>query len=253
VLPNAGGLLNGTAPAPSSALGSDESLGGALLTPIPWLQNRGQSELISESTEMVEGPNGAGRIETVSVVNGALVTSQQQQQPQQQQQHPVQNPSQIASSHPDGETLPATGAVTQGEIIRQEQEAGIVLSNPHAIQSHRPMMSQSEGGGFVMNTVEGEDEAPHARGPELIGVEDTGLQRSSADVKSEDAGGRPGVGRSSKSPKPAEEVKAEGGAEAKDEEMKDAEAQNNDSAEEKLADETEDKKEEKPDEDMETK
>ncbi|KAF2112165.1 hypothetical protein BDV96DRAFT_649525 [Lophiotrema nucula] len=198
VLPNAG-LLNGAAPTPSSMLGSDESLGGALLTPIPWLQNR-QNELISESTEMVDGPLGAGRIETVTVMNGSGGT-------------PPTLPSShhITSAHPEGESLPDTGAVTQGEILRQEQEAGIVLSNPHSIQPNRTILGEVEGGGTIMDTVEGEEELPHARGPEIIGMEDTGPQRTSQEgLDIEGAVGRPSI-RNSKSPGPTEEKKEDEG------------------------------------------
>ncbi|KAI1502962.1 hypothetical protein F5X99DRAFT_417542 [Biscogniauxia marginata] len=122
-------LPNGTsenAPVSShwAAPGSDEALGGALLTPIPWLQPNHQAmsaspqpqpqsavatpdtpnqpgdlegEVRTESTETIDGPNGVGSIETVSVsVNG----------------------------------IPSMGArgvgVTQGELLRQEQRAGIV-------------------------------------------------------------------------------------------------------------------------------
>ncbi|KAI0881201.1 uncharacterized protein GGS22DRAFT_71890 [Annulohypoxylon maeteangense] len=151
------------APSPWATPGSDEALGGALLTPIPWLQpnhhgiggpssalstpgqrspnpsaggsqgsNAGASgpvggmggndlegEVRTESTETIDGPNGVGSIETVSVsVNG----------------------------------IPSMGArgigVTQGELLRQEQRAGVVpvsqlvpshhvhSANPHA-QVHR--------------------------------------------------------------------------------------------------------------------
>ncbi|KAH9880911.1 hypothetical protein IAQ61_001205 [Plenodomus lingam] len=207
VLPTAGGLLNGTAPANSASatLGSDESLGGALLTPIPWLQNRGQSELISESTEMVDGPNGAGRIETVTV---GMLTSNQQQQQQQQQPRPdtpstSQPVAQIASSHPDGETLPSTGPVTQGELLRQEQEAGIVLNNPHTLTTSptRSTFAEMHDPGSIIETVEADEEIPHARGPDVIGMEDTGPQRESKGLNIEGAIGRPSVGeRTSKSP-----------------------------------------------------
>ncbi|KAF2661855.1 hypothetical protein K491DRAFT_710289 [Lophiostoma macrostomum CBS 122681] len=208
ILPTSGGLLNGTTSTPPSALGSDESLGGALLTPIPWLQNRGsQSELISESTEMVEGPNGAGRIETVSVVNGQLSSSPAPTAQEQQNR--------IASSHPDGETLPSTGPVTQGEILRQEQEAGIVLSNPHSIQPNRTTIGEMEGGATILDTVEGEEELPHARGPEIIGMEDTGPQRSAGGLDFEGAIGRPSMRQSSKSPGVVD-------SNNKDEEMKDS-------------------------------
>lgn len=227
VLPTAGGLLNGTSSANTtqSALGSDESLGGALLTPIPWLQNRSQNELISESTEMVDGPNGAGRIETVTV--GML--RGEQQRAQEAQNQPAQ---QISSSHPDGEGLPSTGPVTQGELLRQEQEAGIVLNNPHSLTTSptRTTYPEMEGGGTVVDTVEGEEEAPHARGPELIGMEDTGPQKPASTLDIEGAVGRPSIDRSSKSPGPAgaagEDKKdtemGDGGekVEAKDEEKK---------------------------------
>lgn len=243
-LPTAPGLLNGitSVASPTSSLGSDESLGGALLTPIPWLQSRGaQNELISESTEIVDGPNGAGRIETVTVAMlnaGSPTTS-----PTATQAATPTGNSQIASSHPDGETLPSMGAVTQGEILRQEQEAGVVLNNPHSLTSHpsRTVLGEAvaEGSGSgsgtgtttasIVETIEGEEEAPHARGPEVIGMEDTGPQRSSGAMDIEGAIGRPSIERASKSPGPALEPEqdnkekkgkeVEGGD--KDEEMKD--------------------------------
>ncbi|USP79214.1 uncharacterized protein yc1106_06488 [Curvularia clavata] len=214
VLPTAGGLLNGATPSTTpqpAPLGSDESLGGALLTPIPWLQNRGQNELISESTEMVDGPNGAGRIETVTV--GMLASSV----PPENQT----NVAQIASSHPDGETLPSTGPVTQGELLRQEQEAGIVLNNPHSItaNSTKAAFSDMESGGGIMETVEAEEEVPHARGPEVIGMEDTGPQKDSK-LNIEGAVGRPSVDR--KTPEPTSSTDAE----ATDSEAKQGEAAN---------------------------
>ncbi|KAI1812964.1 hypothetical protein GGS20DRAFT_509789 [Poronia punctata] len=121
-----GSMSNGvldTSVRPSSwaAPGSDEALGGALLTPIPWVQHNHRAmtsspspeaqatalnqdapaelegEVRTESTETIDGPNGVGSIETVSVsVNG----------------------------------IPSMGArgigVTQGELLRQEQRAGVV-------------------------------------------------------------------------------------------------------------------------------
>ena len=209
MLPTSSGLLNGATPTTTQAapLGSDEALGGALLTPIPWLQNRGQNELISESTEMVDGPNGAGRIETVTV--GMLSGGQRAESPN-------SNVAQIASSHPDGETLPSTGPVTQGELLRQEQEAGIVLNNPHSMTTSptKTTFGEIEGGGTIIDTVEGEEEAPHARGPEVIGMEDTGPQKQGK-LNIEGAIGRPSLDH--KSPEP--QVPA--GTDAKDQEMKD--------------------------------
>ncbi|XPS79859.1 hypothetical protein M3J09_011830 [Ascochyta lentis] len=221
VLPSAGGLLNGTTSIPNpqaATLGSDESLGGALLTPIPWLHSRGQNELISESTEMVDGPNGAGRIETVTV---GMLSGQTTRQ-----ETAASSVSQIASSHPDGETLPSTGPVTQGELLRQEQQAGIVLNNPHSMTTSptRTTFGETEGGGTVVETVEAEEEAPHARGPEIIGMEDTGPQKQGASLDIEGAIGRPSLERTSKSPSPARAPDGQ----AKDEKMQDAEEKNED-------------------------
>lgn len=215
VLPTAGGLLNGTTTptnSQSSTLGSDESLGGALLTPIPWLQNRAQNELISESTELVDGPNGQGRIETVTV--GMLRGDQRQE-----------TSAQISSAHPDGETLPSTGPVTQGELLRQEQEAGIVLNNPHTLTtSPTRIAGEMDGGGSVLETVESEEETPHARGPEEIGMEDTGPQKKTSHLDIEGAVGRPSVERSSKSPGPSASI----GDDKKDEDMQDSNEKDSD-------------------------
>ncbi|KAI1106189.1 hypothetical protein F4804DRAFT_301843 [Jackrogersella minutella] len=245
-------------PSPWATPGSDEALGGALLTPIPWLQpnhhgisgpsqsslgtpgqrspngggggNGGQNsgggsvgamggndlegEVRTESTETIDGPNGVGSIETVSVsVNG----------------------------------IPSMGArgvgVTQGELLRQEQRAGVVpvsqlvpshhvhSANPHAQVHRRASASPTPGSESGSNppgptaaaqsgSLEGErkslsppnpaeadasttggaagpspstvdadapvgsisgsdEEKPHARGPEEIGAEDMGPQHAS--------------------------------------------------------------------------
>jgi len=144
-----------------STLGSDESLGGALLTPIPWLRNGNgnnnhtgelEGEVKTESTETIEGPNGAGSIETVSVsVNGVSSAT-------------VATTSPATSNENTTTRLRAEGGVTQGELLRQEQRAGVVPAAQLA--SNR---GDSDGMGE-------EDEAPHARGPEEIGMEDMGPQ-----------------------------------------------------------------------------
>ncbi|KAI1115620.1 hypothetical protein F5Y14DRAFT_409731 [Nemania sp. NC0429] len=234
---------------PRVSPGSDEALGGALLTPIPWIQHDRRSitgslplpaqlaqaqqaqssastptqevpaelegEVRTESTERIDGPNGVGSIETVSVsVNG----------------------------------IPSMGArgvsVTQGELLRQEQEAGLVpvsqLVPSHQIHSgsnpgiaaqqqiqarihQQRALAQSQNQARVPSpaeslnspnsasntastsssaTLEGEsvaadadnivgaigsvhsnnaeDERPHARGPEEIGVDDLGPQTATA-------------------------------------------------------------------------
>lgn len=147
----------------AGSVGSDEALGGALLTPIPWLAKGGAessgdkspsaAQIHSESTESIEGPNGMGSIETVSVsVNG----------------------------------VPSTGhtrGVTQGELLRQEQRAGVVPVS----QLNRPLETLGGSGEEARRlrleeeprqTLEddGADESPHARGPEEIGMSDTGPQ-----------------------------------------------------------------------------
>ncbi|KAK3062079.1 hypothetical protein LTS18_004858, partial [Coniosporium uncinatum] len=173
-LPRNSGLLNGASSTPSASsnsaggLGSDESLGGALLTPIPWLdkhkddegrrgsgasgtgslsassptrsrdQNGQGAELKSEKMEIVDGPNGAGRIETVTVVNGVLQTSSAPSStpaPQASGSTPAaaQGSSSSTTSTDDAPVaaqaqsmeaeLREAGAVTQGELLRQEQEA----------------------------------------------------------------------------------------------------------------------------------
>ncbi|OAQ68410.1 protein phosphatase 4 core regulatory subunit R2 [Pochonia chlamydosporia 170] len=161
--------LNGDDKDPASAvswgnstvagLGTDEALGGALLTPIPWLTRRSPesngdtpsagAQIHSESTETIDGPNGMGRIETVSVsVNG----------------------------------IPSTGhtrGVTQGELLRQEQRAGVVPVSQ--LNRNQESPNQEEG-----EMHEEEEEVPHARGPEEIGVGDTGPQGVTTSYMGED-------------------------------------------------------------------
>ncbi len=196
-----GGLSIDTAAA--NQLGSDEALGGALLTPIPWLARRangagsdngsdaGSSSPLSasgsgsaaqqfqlqqqqqrqgghlegrvrtESTETIEGPNGMGSIETVSVsVNGIPSTGA-------------------------GVALLTQRSVTQGELLRQEQRAGLVPLN----QLNRQQQQQRAQGSDAAEDdapmteaadAEDEDEIPHARGPEEIGPADTGPQSAAA-------------------------------------------------------------------------
>ncbi|KAM3086096.1 hypothetical protein ACMFMG_000234 [Clarireedia jacksonii] len=201
-------LSNGASPAPNassvswrnptsssnnSTLGSDESLGGALLTPISWLTKsssnhsgssnggspmsqghghaQGQGQVRTENMEMVEGPNGLGGVETVSVsLNGVSST--------------------LASSSSGGGGLRAEGGVTQGELLRQEQRAGVVPATQ--LRGLGAGLEEAdrerERGGDEMGLGE-EDEVPHARGPEEIGMEDMGPQ----DRRVGSAGGVPGM------------------------------------------------------------
>lgn len=154
------------------AVGSDEALGGALLTPIPWLIRRSTppettpaeppaAQIHSESTETIDGPNGVGSIETVSVsINGVP-----------------------SMGHSRG--------VTQGELLRQEQRAGIVPVS-QLTKSHDMMVEGGRSGSasddHPMDDEEEEEdeEAPHARGPDEIGVGDTGPQSETTSVMGED-------------------------------------------------------------------
>ncbi|KAG5928241.1 hypothetical protein E4U42_001074 [Claviceps africana] len=203
-----------------AALGTDESLGGALLTPIPWLTRRspegsndgegeeneemptaaGGAQIHSEATETIDGPNGVGSIETVSVsVNG----------------------------------IPSTGhhtrGVTQGELLRQEQRAGVVpVSQLERAQEPEPepepeperdddgqppsrqgqqeqpgqerhgqgqdkdqekqqqQQQQQQQDSDVVGQTDDDDEVPHARGPDKIGIEDTGPQGNTASYMEQD-------------------------------------------------------------------
>ncbi|RDW87651.1 hypothetical protein BP5796_03345 [Coleophoma crateriformis] len=139
-----------------ATLGSDESLGGALLTPILWLNKSAnnhvgdlEGEVRTESTETIEGPNGPGGVETVTVsVNGISSTT-------------------AATIDNGNASLRAEGGVTQGELLRQEQKAGVV-----------PAAQLSGHGRGDCDGMGEDDEVPHARGPEEIGMQDMGPQAS---------------------------------------------------------------------------
>ncbi|KAK6003063.1 hypothetical protein QM012_000908 [Aureobasidium pullulans] len=147
-------------------LGSDESLGGALLTPIPWLKREnGHHDFRSESSQTIEGPNGVGVIETVSVSNGGSLSSQEED----------------SMSHE--QHLRAEGGVTQGELLRQEQEAGIVPVGQEVPRRTLMASGSANAVGRGESTLVAEEEAgekpeehAHARGPEEIGAEDMGPQ-----------------------------------------------------------------------------
>ncbi|KAL9600915.1 MAG: hypothetical protein Q9219_002850 [cf. Caloplaca sp. 3 TL-2023] len=185
-----GSYLNGTiTPTGSNDADPEDTLGGAALTPIPWLRDAlmpahaGErtvgSDLRTESTSVIDGPNGVGSVETVTVaVNG-------------------------------NNARPTATAVTQGELIRQEQEAGVVpvpmaRSTASSGTGRRPEEADEE-----------EDVIPHARGPEVIGMEDMGPQApSGAGFDVEAALGRKGEGEAPRTRQTAAEMEEkEAGAE----------------------------------------
>ena len=182
--------------ADKDGLGSDESLGGALLTPIPWLRNntlanaaatasQGDGEIHSESTQTIDGPRGSGSIETVTVtVNGIASASSAAHTSLTSPTLSDQSDASSSSPSTTEAQLREQGAVTQGELLRQEQEAGVIPLTqmpPHRTliasgalavgredPRARPSLSES--------IEEGRDDLPHARGPEEIGMEDMGPQ-----------------------------------------------------------------------------
>lgn len=159
-----GGILWTNSDTRDAGLGSDESLGGALLTPIPWLKHgeiAGTTSPRSDAVESVDAPSNA------------FVPERQD------------------------------GAVTQGELIRMEQEAGIVP------------VSQTIVEGDVEIEGEGTEAVPHARGPDVVGVEDMGLQ-DGRDVKLQIGRGSPEAEQVAEEVTPGEELGVDGSVEPKE-------------------------------------
>lgn len=251
--PHGGFLTNGDSSQVSGitereGLGSDESLGGALLTPIPWLRTntlanaaskspQGDGELHSESTETIEGPNGAGSIETVTVtVNGVPSATSVAHTSPAPASPTLSEQSDASSSSSSGGTTEAQlreqGAVTQGELLRQEQEAGVIpltqtsprrtlIAAGAAAVGREPAASGMHDATALVTTEDRHlEEHPHARGPDEIGMEDMGPQHHSLDagLDMEAAVGR---GRS-KSPQPPPAAKSLEPAPVADAEMEQA-------------------------------
>jgi hypothetical protein len=230
---NNGFLTNGDA-SPNNGiherngLGSDESLGGALLTPIPWLgSNNGinaggsqsDGELHTEGTETIQGPNGAGSIETVSVtVNGvpsassASHTSPNTSTPASPTLSEQSDASTGSSTGSTEQQLREQGGVTQGELLRQEQEAGVIpvaqttprrtlmASGAMAVGREGLLGDSAAHEGPIEAMDDRPEEHPHARGPEIIGMEDMGPQHQPVGEQRIDM--QAAVGRSHSSPQP---------------------------------------------------
>ncbi|PYH42080.1 uncharacterized protein BP01DRAFT_394471 [Aspergillus saccharolyticus JOP 1030-1] len=146
-----GATLNGSGTAEPSfmfsvdhGLGSDESLGGALLTPIPWLHNTASSPEGEGDQEPVGGVGVVGIVGGEGETRG-LAAAQ------------TSLGSGIsAAAAGEGEGL-STAAATTGQI-----------------HTENAVMGGMEASG-VLNEPSVED-VPHARGPPVVGVEDLGLQ-----------------------------------------------------------------------------
>lgn len=187
-----GRMLNGLS-SPSLDPADKDFIGGAELTEIPWLRNIGSptpmpngpmNDLRTESTSVIDGPNGAGSVETVTVnVNGV-------------------------HSSPSREDDGIGPDITQGELLRQEHEAGVVpvpASIPNARVTRSSTAASAAATRAVGGEVEeglgtGEVEAVHARGPDVIGMEDMGPQSPGSGLAGgldlEGAVGRRGEGES---------------------------------------------------------
>ncbi|KAI1132709.1 hypothetical protein F5Y10DRAFT_230605 [Nemania abortiva] len=248
-----GNLANGVLDTPArpfswASPGSDEALGGALLTPIPWIQldrrpatgpltqpaqlsqhQQAQStgsaqegpaelegEVRTESTETIDGPNGVGSIETVSVsVNGIPsmgargVSVTQGELLRQEQEAGLVPVSQLVPSHHIHTGSNASAAAQQQIQARIHQQRALAQSQhqARAPSSAEPPDSPSSASNAVSTpssaTLEGEsvdadadrvlgaigsihsnnvedEEKPHARGPEEIGVDDLGPQATTS-------------------------------------------------------------------------
>lgn len=140
-LPN--GIANGTSTGfmvTDDSLGSDESLGGALLTPIPWLNNTdsdgNNADSIAEGKWSMDSNSARG----VSLISVLIYDD--------------------------------VGAASQSELVGQQQNAGTAMTS-HPEQTTAAAMENETG---ESHTSPPPDEIPHARGPPVVGVEDMGLQ-----------------------------------------------------------------------------
>lgn len=142
------------------SLGSDESLGGALLTPIPWLSNSD----ISSSTD-------SSTLDSSSKVESWQDQASEDEMLPISEVTPAEDAAQAIAAVAQGQLeegiVPerANGALTQGELIRMEQEAG-VAPVPH-----------EDIGRIGDEGIEIDDEGenmPHATGPDLVGTIDMG-------------------------------------------------------------------------------
>jgi hypothetical protein len=169
-----GRLLNGSStPDASNAPGSDDFIGGAELTPIPWLnvstmssylsgaERAYTSDLRTESTSLIDGPNGAGSLETVTVsINGILSSS---------------------SSSNNGRNRDDLPSRTERGSTTSLSTPNPLHENPHSHQNGNPRPLPSTGETNSTGEISEEiEERVIARGPDMIGMEDIGPQAPEA-------------------------------------------------------------------------
>ncbi|RMZ79028.1 hypothetical protein DV737_g3605, partial [Chaetothyriales sp. CBS 132003] len=129
-------------------LGSDESLGGALLTPIPWLRHdRGSS--IEGDAESEPDTDVPGHGDNAHDLDLELDSDSSSGADNDHLVHGVRQDHLVPDRPYDD--------VPQADFIRMEQGAGTVLVPP-----------QSDGG------PDEEEPLPHARGPQVVGTVDMG-------------------------------------------------------------------------------
>ena len=215
-------LFNGAA-SPDAEQEDKDFIGGAELTPIPWLRDVGSpgpglhnghtSDLRTESTSVIDGPNGAGSVETVTVTVNGIPSTMPASQAAEEGLHP---------------------GITQGELIRQEQEAGItpVPTGTANGRITRSSTAASAAAGraaatnaslvdeidMMQDTSSEEEETVHARGPSMIGMEDMGPQAPGSGLeRGIDIEGPLGVRREGEAPESgvgSGDVDSEGGSSA---------------------------------------
>lgn len=166
-----GRILNGSlTPDPPATHNAYDFFGGAELSPIPWLNNGTKSpsypnpehvtagDLRTESTSLIDGPNGAGSVETVTV-NGI-------------------------------------GRLAHERLFRHDEDMGSTASNSQTFYGDRLLRSNADRPkGKDDGGEEAEEEKLMARGPEEIGITDTGPQSPrSGGFDIEAAVGRKGEG-----------------------------------------------------------
>ncbi|ETN46455.1 uncharacterized protein HMPREF1541_00639 [Cyphellophora europaea CBS 101466] len=171
----------------SASLGSDESLGGALLTPIPWLRNglSGGHDQAEHGGESEESSGGTTASATGSSGDAQSDSPAAPEDEDDNLGEPIaHNTELVSSTTADNSTLAAItpihdplvperpeGAVTQGELMRMEQEAGVV---PISAGNGAPPPMPVSNGGEDMDAEDAVDGPPHARGPDVVGAVDMG-------------------------------------------------------------------------------
>ncbi|KAB8339239.1 hypothetical protein FH972_022173 [Carpinus fangiana] len=177
----------------------DDSLGGALLTPIPWLRANGGDGGDGGSNSSVSGRERSSSPLDADADGIATSSSPLSGASSPGHERASVSPSPIEPG--EDNVTPGSGGITQGELPRQEQTASdppapvsslpsrahLAAASPEeaeALDVRRDIGDQGiplQGDGVVNSAIEDRNrdekhEQPHARGPDLIGMEDTGKQ-----------------------------------------------------------------------------